>query len=88
MWPAETWGRQNMGRAEGARSERRPLKTERPLTCLQWGSDRPIDSVSAWEIPILLKALASMVPRQARCEVGAPAQRGEKYSIKLKMKAL
>ena len=34
-------------------------EAERPLTCLQWRSDKPIDSALLREIPIMLKALVS-----------------------------
>ena len=42
-----------------ARPKRSWSKTETPSTCLQWESERPIDSASAQEIPIMLKALVS-----------------------------
>ena len=63
-------------------------KTERPLTCLWWRSDKPNDSASAREILMILKALVSMVSRWESCEAVLPAQMGEQYSIKLWMKAL
>uniref|UniRef100_A0A8C4QU34 T cell activation inhibitor, mitochondrial n=1 Tax=Eptatretus burgeri TaxID=7764 RepID=A0A8C4QU34_EPTBU len=40
------------------------------------------------EIPMILRALLSTASRRALYESGAPAHRGEKYSIKLRMKAL
>ena len=39
------------------------------------------------EIPMILKALVSKMSSRARCEAGVPSQRGEQYSIRLRMKA-
>ena len=64
------------------------IKTERPPTCLRWESESLIDSASSWGIPVILKALVSMMSSKARCEAGVPAQRGEQYSIELCMEAL
>ena len=39
-------------------------------------------------IPMILNALVSTACSRESCEVGAPVQRGEQYSIRLWMKAL
>jgi len=51
-------------------------------------SNRSRHSGSSCEIPMILRTLFSMASRRARCEAGAPAQRGEQCSIKLRMNAL
>ena len=47
-----------------------------------------IDLASSREIPIILKALVSMFASSAIVEAGEPTQRGEQYSMKLRMKAV
>ena len=83
-----SWRSTRMEMGEGASPERKQQKTARPPNCLFCKSDGRIDSSSLWEIPIILKALVSTTSSWANCGAGVPAQRGEQYFIKLRMKVL
>ena len=58
-----------MEMAEGARPERRWQKTETPPTYRRWQSDKPIDSASSQEIPMILKAFVATASSSTGCEV-------------------
>ena len=49
-------------------------------------SERPKDSASSWQIPMILKALVSTMSSSATSEAGAPPHWGEQYSIRLWIK--
>jgi len=54
--PAENWG---WNKAQRVQDPRGGGRKQRPLTCLRWKMDRPIESTSVLVIPIILKALVS-----------------------------
>ena len=56
-------GGQSMERAVDAKPERRQSKKDVLPIFLRCESDRPINSASLWEIPIILNALVSTVSR-------------------------
>ena len=79
---------QRTERADGAISENRWWKSERPPFCLQCEGNRPCASASSREILIGLRALDSTKSRRDRCDAGTPAHSGEQYSIEPQTKAL